>query len=74
MKPPADVLSLLEYRMRAVAVGHLTLRKSMLWDESPSIQILFDGKQVVEGIALMYLRTRTRAPLQACAGGWSSTR
>lgn len=51
MNPPADLLALLEYRLHAVAVGHMALRRSMLWDEPPSIQILFDGVQVVEGKA-----------------------
>jgi hypothetical protein len=49
VKPPAELLALLEYRMHAVAVGHMALRHSMRWDDPPSIKILFDGKQVVEG-------------------------
>jgi hypothetical protein len=52
--PPAELLALLEYRMRAVAVGHLALRYSMRWDDPPSITLLFDGKQVLEGKATAF--------------------
>ena len=63
MKPPADLLALLEYRMHAVAVGHMALRQSMLWDEPPSIQILFDGKQVVEGKATAFTNPAIEAAI-----------
>ncbi len=48
--PSSDTLSLLEYRMRsvAIAIGHLALRYSMSWDTTPSIDIRFDGRQVME--------------------------
>ena len=52
--PSTAVLSLLEYRMRAVAIGHLALRYSSKWEEVPSIEIIFDGKQVVEGRATAF--------------------
>ena len=39
----ADILALLEYRMSAVAIGHLALKHSVAWDQTPSIEILFDG-------------------------------
>lgn len=50
----ADVLSLLEYRMNAVAIGHLALRHSVAWDQTPSIEIFFDGNQVIEGKATAF--------------------
>jgi hypothetical protein len=52
--PSAEVLSLLEYRMRAVAIGHRALKYSLAWDKPPSIEILFDGVQVIEGKATAF--------------------
>ena len=49
--------------MHAVAVGHMALRQSMLWDEPPSIQILFDGKQVVEGKATAFTNPAIEAAI-----------
>ena len=49
--PDSDVLSLLRYRMTAVDMGHLALKHSMSWDNPPSLDIRFDGKQVFEGNA-----------------------
>lgn len=40
--------------MRAVAIGHLALRYSSKWEEVPSIEILFDGQQVIEGKATAF--------------------
>jgi hypothetical protein len=40
--------------MRAVAIGHLALGYSSKWEEVPSIEILFDGKQVIEGKATAF--------------------
>ena len=50
----AEVLSLLEYRLRAVAIGHFALKHAIAWDDTPSIAILFDGRQVVEGKATAF--------------------
>ncbi len=63
MKPPADLLTLLEYRMHAVAVGHMALSRSMSWDEAPSIQILFDGTLVVEGKATAFTNPAIEAAI-----------
>jgi hypothetical protein len=52
--PAPSVLSLLEYRMRAVAIGHLALSYARNWDRPPSVAILFDGKQVIEGKATAF--------------------
>lgn len=46
-----ELLALLEYRMRAVAIGHLALRYAMAWDATPSLKIYFDELQVMEGRA-----------------------
>lgn len=52
--PSPDFLSLLEYRLKAVSIGHLALRYSVAWEDVPSIQISFDGKQVIEGKATAF--------------------
>ena len=52
--PSAEVLSLLEYRMHAIAIGHFALKHSYAWDKTPSIEIFFDGKQVIEGKATAF--------------------
>ena len=49
--PDNDVLSWLLHRMTAVDMGHIALTHSMSWDSPPSLDIRFDGKQVVEGNA-----------------------
>lgn len=51
METALSSLSLLEYRIRAVAIGHLALRYSMTWDEVPSMTVYFDDVQVMEGSA-----------------------
>lgn len=50
---PAD-LSLIEYRLHAVAIGHFALKQVVAWDETPSIEIFFDGLQVIEGKATAF--------------------
>lgn len=40
--------------MKAVAIGHLALRYKLTWSEIPSIEISFDGKQVIEGKATAF--------------------
>ena len=51
MPPSAELLALLEYRMRAVAIGHIALRYSSSWEEAPSMKIYFGEMQVIEGKA-----------------------
>jgi hypothetical protein len=53
-KPTPELLSFLEHRLNAIAIGHLALRYVMEWDTVPSIEIYFDGKQVVEGKATAF--------------------
>ena len=82
MKSPSpDFLSLLEYRLQAVSIGHLALRYSFAWEDVPSIQISFDGQQVIEGKATAFTNgaiesalVHARALLEfLCLGGKSQT-
>lgn len=52
--PAPEVLSILEYRMRAIAIGRLALQHSRAWEKTPSIEIFFDGKHVIEGKATAF--------------------
>ncbi len=52
--PHPETRSLLEYRMKAVAIGHLAVRYSTSWEAPPSITISFDGKLVIEGKATTF--------------------
>jgi hypothetical protein len=51
MEPSKELVALIEYRLRAVSIGHLALRYSMAWDVPPAMVINFDGRQVIEGKA-----------------------
>lgn len=64
--PSPEVLSLLEYRLRAVAIGHLALRYAIAWDEVPSIEILFDGKQVIKGKATAFTNGAIESAIVHC--------
>jgi hypothetical protein len=64
--PSPEVLLLLEYRLRAVAIGHLALRYAIAWDEVPSIEILFDGKNVIEGKATAFTNGAIEAAIVHC--------
>lgn len=64
--PSPDLLSLLEYRLRAVAIGHLALKYSIAWDAPPSLAIFFDGKQVVEGAATGFTNGAIEAAIVHC--------
>lgn len=64
--PSADVLSLLAYRLRAVAIGHLALRYSFAWDDVPSIQIFFDNKLVIEGRATAFTNGAIESAIVHC--------
>lgn len=52
--PSEEVLSLLAYRLHAASIAHFALRHALAWDQIPSIEILFDGQQVVEGKATAF--------------------
>lgn len=64
--PSPEFLALLEHRLTAVAIGHLALRHSMTWDEPPSLQVFFDGKQVIEGKATGFTNGAIEAAIVHC--------
>ena len=64
--PSPEVLSLLEYRLRAVAIGQLALRHSIAWDVVPSIKMFFDEKQVIEGNATAFTNGAIEAAIVHC--------
>ncbi len=47
----SDLLTMLAYRLRAISIGRLALQHHMSWDEIPTMQVYFDGEQVMEGNA-----------------------
>ena len=49
--------------MRAIAIGHLALRHAASWDTAPSIDIRFDGKQVIEGKATAFTNPAIEASI-----------
>lgn len=64
--PDAELLSLLEYRMNAIAIGHLALKYTRKWDHAPSIDIRFDGVQVIEGKATAFTNGAIEAAILHC--------
>lgn len=66
MPPSAELLALLEYRLRAVAIGHIALRYAMAWEAPPSLEIRFDGKQVMEGTATGFTNGAIESALIHC--------
>lgn len=62
-KPTVELLSLLKYRLDAVAIGHLALRHTLSWDTTPSIAIFFDDKQVIEGNATAFTNGAVEAAI-----------
>lgn len=66
MPPAADLLAMLEYRMRAVAIGHLALRYAMEWESAPSLKIYFDELQVMEGRATGFTNGAIESAIMHC--------
>ena len=66
MEPSQELLALLEYRLRAIAVGHLALRYSSTWDVVPEMQIYFMGLQVIEGKATGFTNGAIEAAVIHC--------
>jgi hypothetical protein len=64
--PNSEVLSLLEYRLSAVAIGHLALRRAVAWDEVPSIKIFFNDTQVIEGKATAFTNGAIESAIVHC--------
>jgi hypothetical protein len=65
-RPARELLSLIEYRMRAVAIGHLALQYTSTWEDVPAIQIYFDGTQVIEGKATAFTNGAIEAAIVHC--------
>lgn len=51
MRPSEDLLSWLDYRSQAIAMGHVALRYAMSWEQVPSMQVRFDDLLVIDGLA-----------------------
>lgn len=66
MEPSAELAALLEYRMRAVAIGHLALRHSISWEQPPAMKVYFDEKQVIEGTATGFTNAAIEAAIVHC--------
>jgi hypothetical protein len=66
MEPSQELLAILEYRLRAVAIGHLALRHSSTWDEVPEMQVYFAGLQVIEGKATGFTNGAIEAAVIHC--------
>lgn len=66
MPPSADLLALLEYRMRAIAIGHLALRYTATWDEAPQMKIYFGETQVIEGRATGFTNGAIESAIVHC--------
>ncbi|WP_291518678.1 hypothetical protein [Acidovorax sp.] len=49
--PSEELLAWLDYRSKAIAIGQLALRHAMSWEQVPSMQIRFDDRLVIEGLA-----------------------
>ena len=66
MQPSGQLEALLEYRMRAIAIGHLALCHSMVWEEPPLMAVFFDEKQVIEGKATGFTNAAIEAAIVHC--------
>jgi hypothetical protein len=64
--PAPELLALIEYRMRAVAIGHVALQFSSAREHVPAVQIYFDGKQVIEGRATAFTNGAIEAAIVHC--------
>jgi hypothetical protein len=64
--PDSKVLASLAYRMEAIAIGRLALRHHVSWEEVPSMEIFFDGRQVVDGKATGFTNAAIEAAVIHC--------
>ena len=64
--PDAALLTLLAYRLEATSIGHLALRHQMSWDEAPSMEVFFNGKQVIEGKATGFTNAAIESAIIHC--------
>ena len=66
MPPFVDLLALLEYRLRSVAIGHLALRYTSSWDEAPAMKVYFGDAQVMEGKATGFTNGAIESAIVHC--------
>lgn len=64
--PDKALLALLAYRMEAISIGHLALRHHMSWDEAPTMEVYFNGKQVIEGKATGFTNAAIESAIIHC--------
>jgi hypothetical protein len=64
--PDAAVLALLNYRLEAISIGHLALRHHMSWNEAPSMEVFFNGTQVIEGKATGFTNAAIESAIIHC--------
>jgi hypothetical protein len=64
--PSLDELSLLEYRLRSVAIGHRALSLALTWEDVPSIDIYFDGKLGITGKATAFTNAAIEVAIIHC--------
>lgn len=64
--PDKSVLALLAYRMEAISIGLLALRHQMSWDQVPTMEVYFDGKQVMEGKATGFTNAAIESAIIHC--------
>jgi hypothetical protein len=64
--PDTAILALLAYRMEAISIGHLALRHHMSWDEAPTMEVYFNGKQVIEGKATGFTNAAIESAIIHC--------
>lgn len=64
--PNEEVLEMLAYRMEAISIGRLALRHHMSWDEAPTMEVFFNGKQVIEGKATGFTNAAIESAIIHC--------
>lgn len=64
--PDTELLELLAYRLEAISVGHLALCHQMSWADVPTMEVYFDGKQVIEGKATGFINAAVEAAIIHC--------
>lgn len=64
--PDKALLALLAYRIEAISIGHLALRHHMSWDETPTMEVYFNGKQVIKGNATGFTNAAIESAIIHC--------
>jgi hypothetical protein len=64
--PDSALLAMLAYRMGAISIGHLALRHHMSWEEAPTMEVYFNGKQVIEGKATGFTNAAIESAIIHC--------